>query len=245
MVQLFRGRRQPTGYRTLPHFPAADRSGRAKLRPSLPRPSRLSRSFALPGRLRLALPVKSKPPRLVNRVPFFLDREVQLMDHQKPGLPLLEQREIEARIVGPLLRAFAAELGQERALEIVGKVIRELARQSGRELAQALGESTLEAFARTLGRWSQNDALQIDILEQTPEKLSFNVTRCRYAEMYRSLGLADLGVSLSCQRDLPWPRDSTPPFNSHAHRRSWKALHTAISGSGSRRKVFGRSMRTA
>ena len=123
------------------------------------------------------------------------------MDAQKPRLPLLEQREIEARIVGPLVRAFAAELGEDHALAIVGQVIRELARQSGGELAQVLGEQTLDAFARTLDRWRENGALEIEVLEQTPEKLSFNVTRCRYAEMYRALGLADLGENLSCQRD--------------------------------------------
>jgi hypothetical protein len=123
------------------------------------------------------------------------------MDAPKPRLPLLDQREIEARIVGPLVRAFAAELGQERALAIVGQVIRELARQSGGELAHALGERTLDAFAQTLDRWRENGALEIEVLEQTPEKLSFNVTRCRFAEMYRALGLADLGASLSCQRD--------------------------------------------
>src|SRR5580658_7869895 len=106
----------------------------------------------------------------------------------KTMLPLLEQREIEARIVGPLVRAFASELGQERALAIVGQVIRELARQSGGELARTLGEQTLQAFAQSLDRWRENGALQIDVLEQTPEKLSFNVTRCRYAEMYRALG---------------------------------------------------------
>ena len=43
--------------------------------------------------------------------------------------------------MGPLVRAFAAELGQERALAIVGQVIRELARQSGGELAQAPGRA--------------------------------------------------------------------------------------------------------
>jgi predicted ArsR family transcriptional regulator len=123
------------------------------------------------------------------------------MDAPKPKLPLLEQREIEARIVGPLVRAFAAELGNERALAIVGQVIRELARQSGADLAEVLGEQTLDAFAQTLDRWRENGALEIEVLEQTPEKLSFNVTRCRYAEMYRALGLADLGANLSCQRD--------------------------------------------
>jgi hypothetical protein len=120
---------------------------------------------------------------------------------EKTPLPLLEQREIEARIVGPLIRAFADELGEERAFSIVAQVIQGLARQSGAELARLLGEQTLDAFARTLDRWREKGALEIEILEQSPQRLSFNVTRCRYAEMYRALGLADLGASLSCQRD--------------------------------------------
>jgi hypothetical protein len=120
---------------------------------------------------------------------------------QQPRLTLVEQREIEARIVGPLIRAFSAEIGPERTLAIVREVIRKLARESGADLARALGECTLEAFTRSLDRWRQNGALEIDILEHSPERLDFNVTRCRYAEMYRALGLADLGASLSCQRD--------------------------------------------
>jgi hypothetical protein len=124
-----------------------------------------------------------------------------MSDTDKPRLTLLEQREIEARIVGPLVRAFAREVGEERAFSIVREVIRDLARQSGTELARVLGERTLDAFAGALDRWRENGALEIDVLEQSPERLSFNVTRCRYAEMYRALGLADLGGSLSCQRD--------------------------------------------
>ncbi len=123
------------------------------------------------------------------------------MDVHKTRLPLIEQREIESRIVGPLIRAFAAELGEERTLAIVRALIRDLARQSGDELARLLGEQTLEAFAQSLDRWRENGALEIEILEQSPTQLSFNVTRCRYAEMYRALGLADLGASLSCERD--------------------------------------------
>ncbi len=102
---------------------------------------------------------------------------------------------------------------KQRTLTIVAEVIRELARQSGAELAQFVGEQTLDAFARTLDRWCENGALEIDVLEQSPEKLSFNVTRCRYAEMYRALGLADLGGSLSCQRDFALAQG----FNSTIH----------------------------
>jgi len=119
-----------------------------------------------------------------------------------PRLTLLQQREIEGQIVGPLIRAFAAELGERRTLELVRGVISELARQSGAGLARALGEATLTAFSQSLDRWKEGGALEIEVLEQSPARLSFNVTRCRYAEMYRALGLGDLGSSLSCQRDF-------------------------------------------
>jgi hypothetical protein len=125
---------------------------------------------------------------------------------------LIEQREIEARIVGPLVLAFADEFGREKTLEIVRGVIVELARTRGRQLAEDLGQTTLDAFASTLELWKQNDALSIEMLEQTPERLSFNVTRCRYAELYRTLGLAELGATLSCQRDFSLAEGFNPDF---------------------------------
>ena len=114
---------------------------------------------------------------------------------------ILARREIEARIAGPLIKAFMAEIGDERALEIAREVIVSLARESGEMLRQLAGENSLEQFARGLPLWNRDDALSFDILESTPEKLSMNVTRCRYAEMYKELGLADLGFTLSCGRD--------------------------------------------
>jgi len=119
-----------------------------------------------------------------------------------PRLSLLHQREIEARIVGPIIRAVSEELGREKTLELLRRVISELARQGGADLAGQLGEATLSAFSGSLDRWREGGALEIEMLENSEEQLSFNVTRCRYAEMYRALGLAELGSSLSCQRDF-------------------------------------------
>ena len=39
------------------------------------------------------------------------------------------------------------------------------------------------------------------MVKSTDSEFHFNVTRCRYAEMYRAMGLADLGAVLSCNRD--------------------------------------------
>src|SRR5262245_36255103 len=122
-------------------------------------------------------------------------RRALLVSDDVPRQSLLQQREIEARIVGPLLRAFAAELGAEKTLELTRQVVTSLSEQAGAELALTLGNDSLEAFAQCLERWREGGALELDVLEQSPERLSFNVTRCRYAEMYRAIGLADLGSS--------------------------------------------------
>jgi hypothetical protein len=123
-------------------------------------------------------------------------------ERPRQAIPLLERREIEARIVGPLVRAFAEAFGDGPTRDVLRRVISDLARQAGDDLACQCGQTGLDAFASTLERWKAGGALELTILEQSDDRLAFNVTRCRYAEMYRALGLADLGPILSCLRDF-------------------------------------------
>ena len=52
---------------------------------------------------------------------------------------ILRRREIEARILAPLITALAAEFGRERVIEIAKRVIVEIAHQQGQALADQLG----------------------------------------------------------------------------------------------------------
>ena len=63
------------------------------------------------------------------------------------------------------------------------------------------GDPNLKDFYDILPLWSRDGALEIDVLEASPDKLDFNVKRCRYAEMYREMGIGEIGDLLSCQRD--------------------------------------------
>jgi hypothetical protein len=90
---------------------------------------------------------------------------------------VLTRREVEARIVGPLLAAFGREVGHERALEIARDTIVEIARQQGDQLAEAMGGRSLAHFADSTANWTKHDALQIEVLEQSETAYSFNVTR--------------------------------------------------------------------
>jgi hypothetical protein len=123
---------------------------------------------------------------------------------------VLTRREIEARLIAPLIEAFAAEIGRERALEITRDVITRIAYSQGQAMARLMGGCTLAHFMTTLEAWEKDNALQISTLEQSKTTLSFNVTRCRYAEMYRDLGIPELGVILSCNRDFALIRGFNP-----------------------------------
>ncbi len=117
------------------------------------------------------------------------------------AIGVLKRREIEARLLKPIVEAFAQELGWDRTLAILRQVIIEIAHQQGAQLAQSMGGNSLNHFAASLANWQKDDAMQIEVLDQTEDQFSFNVHRCRYAEMYRALGMETLGSLLSCSRD--------------------------------------------
>ena len=119
---------------------------------------------------------------------------------QKIGV--LTRREVEARILAPVIDALGEEFGRDDVILIVKKVIVQLASQQGSELAETMGGTDTEAFMNSLAYWTRNDALQLDVIENNETSLHFNVTRCRYAELYNALGIPELGAVFSCNRDF-------------------------------------------
>ncbi len=114
---------------------------------------------------------------------------------------VLKRREIEARLLSPIVDALGDKFGRQEVLAVVRDVVIEIARRQGRELASSLGKNDLQFFAGSLEAWSRDGALQLRILDQNESVLNFDVTRCRYAELYRNLGIEELGSILSCARD--------------------------------------------
>lgn len=113
---------------------------------------------------------------------------------------VLTRREVEARILAPIINALGEEFDREKVIEIVKEQVIHLARQQGADLAESLGTGS-SAFMDSLAYWTRDDALHLDVLENTDSSVHFNVTRCRYAELYKSLGIPELGAVLSCNRD--------------------------------------------
>ena len=117
-------------------------------------------------------------------------------------LPIIERRRIEAEILKHVYEVLKESQGEEMARRTLDAAVSRSAVEHGAKLREALGhDPDLKDFAAALPAWTAGGALTIAVQEESAEKLSFDVTRCRYAEMYREMGLGEIGHLLSCNRD--------------------------------------------
>lgn len=106
-------------------------------------------------------------------------------------IPVLEKRRLQAQVIKPIWEELVARLGTATARDILDKAIRKAAVEEGRALAAASpgGDTSMPAFIRLYDNWKTGGALETETLTADNERFDFDVTRCRYAEMYREMGL--------------------------------------------------------
>ena len=117
-------------------------------------------------------------------------------------LTILQQRRIEANILKHTYKNLSDRFGVVEARDIIREIVSKAAIEQGEELAGKVdGEPDLNDFLKILPLWTKDDALEIEVIEANAKSLSFNVNRCRYSEMYKEMGIGEIGDLLSCQRD--------------------------------------------
>ena len=115
-------------------------------------------------------------------------------------IPLLQQREIEIKVLGPVIRAFAEEFGKEKTYDLVRKTMQDTSRNLGKEIS--LDGGGLENLKeKCISKWNEGGALEVNMKEDLDSVLSFDVTRCEFANLYKELGFGDIGTLISCDRD--------------------------------------------
>jgi len=118
------------------------------------------------------------------------------------GLGILARRRIEAEIIKPIYEEMEARFGRQAARETLRAAITKAAIEAGKKFADSeKGPVDLKSFAALQPKWRQDDALHFEVLTETADRFDYDVTKCRYAEMYLSMGLGEIGSLLSCQRD--------------------------------------------
>jgi hypothetical protein len=112
----------------------------------------------------------------------------------KPSV--LEAVKIQARAVIPIVKALERELGKTRAHAIVGNALAEdYAQWQGRRIA-----------VRNLHpRESSGTAVfpvESVVVDDTDSSFGVNMTTCRFAEYFRSIGEPEIGALLTCGVDF-------------------------------------------
>ena len=120
----------------------------------------------------------------------------------KDDMSILRRREIEASIIKPIYREMVEAFGEKTARMLLSRAIERDAVAQGENCAEKqAGENNITGFIELFKMWTADDALTIDVLEQADHRLDFNVTRCRYSDMYRRMESSEIGSILSCGRD--------------------------------------------
>lgn len=117
-------------------------------------------------------------------------------------LPMLERRRIEAQILGHVYETLKSSHGADVAQQTIADAVKASSIEQARGMAEAVGGNTsMQTFVDRQSQWTMGGALEIDVKEQSDQVYRFDVKRCRYSEMYREMGLGEIGHLLSCQRD--------------------------------------------
>jgi hypothetical protein len=119
-------------------------------------------------------------------------------------ISLLDKVRIQAQVLVPVMRALRTELGKDKADALVRSGLRDWSK----EIFAAIG-ADIEGSKRR--KWATLQAALSDVTErevtydmhrQDKGALEFDVTSCRFANFFRSLGEPELGALLVCQTDF-------------------------------------------
>ncbi len=119
-------------------------------------------------------------------------------------LSLLDKTKIQAQVLVPVMKALRAELGKDKADAIVKSALRDWSLKLFADIGRDIEGSERRKWAAmhtALGEVTERE-VKVDMLRHDKEALDFNVTSCRFAEFFRSLGEPELGALLVCSTDF-------------------------------------------
>ncbi|MDP1753737.1 MAG: L-2-amino-thiazoline-4-carboxylic acid hydrolase [Reyranella sp.] len=121
-----------------------------------------------------------------------------------PKVSLLDKVRMQAQVLLPVLRALRTELGRDKADALVKQALHDWSKQLFAAISDGIEGSPRRKWATIQSVWGEVSGreLEVEILRQDKETLDMDVTRCRFAEFFRSLGEPELGALLICEVDF-------------------------------------------
>ena len=140
----------------------------------------------------------------------------ETVEHPSPhtsdavALTPLQRRAIEIGVADAFLVAMTERLGPDIASQVFQDAVDRLASAAADTLREGGAVPGLPGLWEVWGLLGGDGRLDTQLTQLSDDALRFTVTKCAYAELYRSLGLETTGVAFSCRRDAPFARALVP-----------------------------------
>jgi hypothetical protein len=112
----------------------------------------------------------------------------------------LEEVKIQARVLVPLIKAFEAEFGSDRARLVARDALQRSVRENYARIREKISGNPIDLISGGIEMFAK-DALEYEVIAQSSDAFYFNVTKCAYAAYYKTLGEPDLGYFFVCDMD--------------------------------------------
>ena len=122
-------------------------------------------------------------------------------DIQDIPISHLQRRKIEGRTLIPFIEALSEKFGEEAMRDVLDATIRKMAARDGAQWAETHGRGVEGLKSVVQDVWAGAGGMDVQVIGESETHFDFNVTRCGYAEFFKSLGLAELGARIHCNRD--------------------------------------------
>lgn len=121
---------------------------------------------------------------------------------------VFENYKAQAIVLVPVVRALEKELGRDEAHRIVHDALKDTFFKFGQQMAK----DTMKGCEGNFGKqaiigadlFAEGGALEIESQEVTEKNYKFEVTGCKYSELYKSLDAPELGFLFACNQDYPF-----------------------------------------
>ena len=114
---------------------------------------------------------------------------------------IFSRRQIEVQLLIPLVERLTSVYDEEDIVNRLRETIEKIAFEDGRKLKEEHKNNSLSILAEHWRKLTEGDSLVIEDFTLSGSKLTFRITRCKYAEYYKRLNEEKLGNTLSCCRD--------------------------------------------
>ena len=121
-----------------------------------------------------------------------------------PEVSLLDKTKMQAQVLVPVLRALRAELGKDKADAIVTRALRDWSKELFAGIGDGIEGSPRAKWATIQSVWGDvtGKEVEVAVLRRDKEALDMDVTHCRFADFFRTLGEPELGALLICAADF-------------------------------------------